>query len=248
MAQPARLPRVVDRPAAAYNTPMCGRFTLRTPARDVARAFGVAPEPDWPPRYNVAPTQSVPAVRQLPGEPRQLVFLQWGLIPSWADDPSIGNRLINARAETLASKAAFRGALRQRRCLIPCDGFYEWQKQGRLKQPYYLTVAGGGLFALAGLWEHWEHGELAIESFTIVTTEANSLLAPLHDRMPVILPPAAYDLWLDPSEQDVQRLQPLLSPYPAEAMSCRAVSPLVNSPRNDNPACLEGKTQQTFGW
>lgn len=214
----------------------------------MARAFGLDLFDDWPPRYNVAPTQNVTAIRQLAGGPRQLVFLHWGLVPSWADDPTIGNRMINARAETLATKPAFRKAFRQRRCLIPSDGFYEWQKQGREKQPYYITLADGGLFALAGLWEHWEHNGLAIESCTIVTTAANSLVAPLHERMPVILPADAYALWLDPSVEDVDCLQPLLRPYPAEAMRTRAVSTLVNSPRNDSPDLLEGKSQQTFDW
>lgn len=227
---------------------MCGRFTLRTPARDVARAFGLDLLDDWPPRYNVAPTQSVAAVRQPAGEQRQLVFLHWGLVPSWADDPTIGNRMINARAETLATKPAFRKAFRQRRCLIPSDGFYEWQQQGRQKQPYYFTLADGGLFALAGLWERWEKNALVIESCTIITTAANSLVAPLHDRMPVILPPDDYELWLDANVEDVERLQPLLRPLPPEAMRARPVSTLVNSPRNDSPACLEGKTQQTFDW
>lgn len=227
---------------------MCGRFTLRTPARDVARAFGLDLLDDWPPRYNVAPTQSVAAVRQPAGEQRQLVFLHWGLVPSWADDPTIGNRMINARAETLATKPAFRKAFRQRRCLIPSDGFYEWQQQGRQKQPYYFTLADGGLFALAGLWERWEKNALVIESCTIITTAANSLVAPLHDRMPVILPPDDYGLWLDANVEDVERLQSLLRPLSAEAMRARPVSTLVNSPRNDSPACLEAKTQQTFDW
>jgi len=228
---------------------MCGRFTLRSPARDVAKAFGVALADDWQPRYNIAPTQAVFAVRRLAAESgRQAAMLHWGLIPAWADDPAIGNRLINARAETLATKPAFRRAFRQRRCLIPCDGFYEWQKQGRAKQPYFITAEQGGLFALAGLWEHWERNGLTIESCTVITTEANSLVAALHDRMPVILPPAAHDQWLDPMEQDPARLEPLLRPFPTESMRLQAVSPLVNNPRNDTPKCLEPAGQRMFDW
>jgi putative SOS response-associated peptidase YedK len=245
---------------------MCGRFTLRSPARDVAKAFGALFDEtslplNWQPRYNIAPTQPIPVIREVAPQPpdsadsppapepsgRELAFLHWGLIPAWADDPSIGSRLINARAETLATKPAFRTAFRRRRCLIPCDGIYEWQKQGRRKQPFFIT-AGDGLFALAGLWEHWERNGLTIESCTIITTEANSLVAELHDRMPVILPPDAYGPWLDPEEQEPARLQAWLRPYPAEAMRLQAVSPLVNNPRNDSPACLEKAGQRTFDW
>ncbi|HEX4147564.1 MAG TPA: SOS response-associated peptidase [Pirellulales bacterium] len=218
---------------------MCGRFTLKTPAGDVARLLELLSPVELDARHNIAPTQSVAAVRVLPGEGRQLAMLSWGLIPAWAEEPSIGSRLVNARAETVATKPAFREAFRRRRCLIPADGFYEWQRRGRLKVPFHIRLADGGAFVMAGLWDRWRRGGLEIESCTIITTEANELVRPLHDRMPVILPPQAYSTWLDPSVEDRATLEHWLRPYPAEQMIATAVSSRVNMASAEGPECLE---------
>ncbi len=205
--------------------------------REVFKLLSV---PDVTPRFNLAPTQQALAIRE-PGDGggRSLIPLRWGLIPSWARDPAIGNRLINARAETLAAKPAFKAAFQRRRCLVPADGFYEWQKVGRGKQPWFLRLKDGGVFAFAGLWERWSdsaHG--AVESFTIITTTPNELLEPIHNRMPVILPPERYDQWLDPAGCDMDRLAALLRPYPAGAMTAYSVSTYVNSPAHEGPECV----------
>ena len=219
---------------------MCGRFTLRTSGKAVADFFGLPEIPDLPARFNIAPTQPVPAVRvSQDSEVREFALLRWGLIPGWADDPSIGNRMINARADTVASKPAFRKAFRQRRCLIVADGFYEWKKLDGRKQPYYIRLQDGQPFAFAGLWERWNRGDSPIDSCTILTTDANELVGSIHDRMPVILYPGDYDLWLDTEVQDVKRLEPLLVPYTSEAMAAYPVSTLVNNPRADDPKCVE---------
>jgi putative SOS response-associated peptidase YedK len=222
---------------------MCGRFTLRSEPRTVAGLFDLPDVPDLAPRYNVAPTQQVPTVRASLDRPgRELSMMRWGLVPSWAADVSIGNRLINARGETVAEKPTFRSAFKRRRCLVPADGFYEWKATigKKTKQPYHFTMKDGRPFAFAGLWESWQRdGEDEIESFTIVTTAANELLAEYHDRMPVILHPDDYDLWLDPKVTDRDRLEPLLAPYPPDDMAATAVNTLVNNPRNDSPECLE---------
>ncbi|MGD8725986.1 MAG: SOS response-associated peptidase, partial [Gemmatimonadales bacterium] len=163
----------------------------------------------------------------------------WGLIPSWAKDPTIGNRMINARAETVATKPAFEGAFKHRRCLIPADGFYEWQKTGSRKQPYYIGRRDGSVFAFAGLWERWaDEGHDPIETFTIITTTPNDLLAPIHDRMPVILPTDRYDEWLDPANTETEALQSLLGPAPAADLTATPVSTYVNSPHNEGPECV----------
>jgi putative SOS response-associated peptidase YedK len=210
---------------------------LRTPAADVARAFGLRELPLFEPRYNIAPSQAVLAVRQpADAEDRQAVWLKWGLVPSWAKDPKIGNRLINARGDTVAEKPSFRTAFRRRRCLVPADGFYEWQRVGSHKEPYHIYMADGRPFALAGLWEHWEGDGETIESCTLVTTEANAKVAELHDRMPVILDPADYDLWLDPAVQDPAAVTPLLRPFPPEQMAFHAVSTWVNNPAHEGVA------------
>ncbi len=222
---------------------MCGRYTLTTPVEKLAEEFGISePAPDLPPRYNVAPTQSVATVVEV-GEGRRLELMRWGLIPSWADDPEIGNRMINARSETAAEKPSFRAAFKKRRCLIPADGFYEWQKLGGGKQPHHIRVKGGGPFAFAGLWEVWrpEDGP-EVRSCTILTTEANDLLAPVHGRMPVILPPENYDLWLDPGVEERDPLSDLLRPYPPEDMEAYPVSRFVNNPSHDGPRCVEPAT------
>ncbi len=165
--------------------------------------------------------------------------MHWGLIPSWADDPSIGNRMINARAETVASKPSFRSAFKQRRCLILADGFYEWQKLGKAKQPYYFTLRDGGIFAFAGLWEHWKRDSVTIDSATIITTTANDVLRPIHERMPVMLSAEGCERWLDPKLSAAADLQPLLQPYPADEMQATPVGTWVNSPSHEGARCVQ---------
>ncbi len=211
---------------------MCGRFTLAVDINTIAKTFGVAPSVEAAPRYNIAPTQEVVSI--LSNGTAHLEWLQWGLIPSWAKDASIGSKMINARAETLAEKPSFKRLLRSRRCLVPADGFYEWKKERSGKTPMYITLKDGGPFAFAGLWDLWRDPDgRQIRTCTLITTEPNAVVAPIHDRMPVILPPEARDLWLDNAIQDEHALLPLLSPYPAEAMTARAVSRLVNNPKSE---------------
>ena len=220
---------------------MCGRFTLTQSAETIAKALDVANVPSLAPRYNIAPTQPVATVLQTREDTeRQVLLLHWGLIPSWAKEKKMGARMINARAETVAEKPAFRAAFRHRRCLVLADGFYEWQQLQGKKQPFYCRLSDGQAFAFAGLWEHWEgeDGE-AIESCTILTTEANQVMRPIHERMPVILPPQDYDLWLNPAVQKSDLLQPLLRPYATEAMSAYPVGTQVNKPKLDSPDCIK---------
>jgi len=218
---------------------MCGRYNLVTDGQAFIDAFQVINRLDWRPRYNIAPSQPVPAIRR-EAEGRRAVLLRWGLIPHWAKDEKFGYHTINARAETVDRKPTFRAAFKRRRCLIPATGFYEWQKVDRHKQPWNIRLRDRELFAFAGLWEHWqgEDGK-EIESCTIIVTDANEALRPIHDRMPVILDPADYDTWLDPETTDASRLKPLLGPWPAEAMECWPVSRRVGNPANDDPALLE---------
>lgn len=223
---------------------MCGRFTLRAPASQIAEQFALFDVPALTPRYNIAPTQPVPVVRLQPGggeQPqRELVHLHWGLIPPWADDPAIGNRMINARCESVAAKPAYRAALRRRRCLVVADGFYEWKETGRGKQPYFVHLAGDRPFAFAGLWESWQGAHHSyVESCTLLTGEPNELLRPIHNRMPVIVAPGEYQRWLDVSLQDPERLAPLLVPYLAAEMRARPVGRYVNNPQNDDSQCIE---------
>jgi putative SOS response-associated peptidase YedK len=217
---------------------MCGRYTLASPTERLAEEFGVdASSIELSPNYNVAPTQGVAAVLEEGGQ-RRLEVLRWGLIPPWADDPGIGSRMINARSETAPGKPSFRRAFRERRCLIPADGFYEWQRTNGAKQPYYIHMEDGRPFAFAGLWESWSKGEGEIRTCTILTTGANALVGEVHDRMPVILAHDAYDVWLDPaSERD--ELTGLLAPYPEDEMEAYPVSRFVNSPSNNDPRCIE---------
>jgi putative SOS response-associated peptidase YedK len=218
---------------------MCGRYTLASPTERLAEEFGVdAASIELAPNYNVAPTQQVAAVVDEGGQ-RRLEVLRWGLIPPWADDPGIGSRMINARSETAPGKPSFRRAFRERRCLIPADGFYEWQRTNGAKQPYYIHMEDGRPFAFAGLWESWSKGgEGEVRTCTILTTGANALVGEVHDRMPVILAHDAYDVWLDPaSERD--ELTGLLAPYPVDEMEAYPVSRFVNSPSNNDPRCIE---------
>lgn len=220
---------------------MCGRFTLTLDPGDLQQAFPDIQFPgDWTPRFNIAPTQPVAVIANQAAH--RVDFFTWGLIPSWAKDPEIGSRLINARAETLAEKPSFRSAYRRRRCLILADGFYEWQEipGAKGKQPMFIHLKDRSPFAFAGLWELWHAPDAStIYSCTIITTQPNELMQPIHNRMPVILPPAAYAAWLDPAERQPDSLSPLLAPYPAGAMAAYPVSRQVNSPANDSPACIE---------
>ena len=218
---------------------MCGRFVYAAQRDENQLAFPQVVFPnEIPLRYNIAPGQDITAIANA-AEPRTDAF-KWGLIPSWAKDHKIGNRLINARGETLAEKSSFRTAFKRRRCLIPATGFYEWQRNpdGRTKTPMYIALKSGTPFAFAGLWESWHSPEgQHIQSCTIITTEPNDLMAPIHNRMPVILPTDAYSRWLDPAERT--DFQDLLVPHSAQEMIAHPVSTLVNTPRNDSSDCLK---------
>ncbi len=220
---------------------MCGRFTLTQSAEAIAETFELDEIPRFAPGYNIAPSQPVPVVRlNNETQKREFDYLYWGLIPSWSKEMSIGAKLINARSETVTEKASFRTAFKRRRCLIASDGFYEWQRQGSKKQPYYFHLDDQQLFAFAGLWEYWHSAEGdEIQSCTILTTAANEKMRPIHNRMPVILDKTNYDLWLDSTIQSADRLLPLLRPYPDAGLHFYPVSLQVNSPRNDSPACIE---------
>ena len=216
---------------------MCGRYTLSTPAGRLAEEFQLDSTVEITPSYNVAPTQQVAAVLEDEGG-RRLEMLRWGLVPSWAEDPEIGARMINARSETAPEKPSFRSAFRRRRCLIAADGFYEWKRENGGKQPYYFRMQDGRPFAFAGLWESWEKGDGILRTCTILTTRANSVLEDIHDRMPVILPHDAYNAWLDP-DADREELGELMIPYPGDDLETYPVSRFVNSPRNNDERCIE---------
>jgi len=215
---------------------MCGRFIQATTGEVLAERFQLATPPDLAPRYNVAPSQPVGAIRIAAGGVREFVPLRWGLIPSWSPEPRTAYSTINARAETVAEKPTYRQAFRRRRCLIPADGFYEWVKLGARNQPYCITPADGQPMAFAGLWERWERDGPVIESCTILVTQANALVAPIHDRMPAILDPADEARWLDPAATDPAALRPLLAPCPPERLRLWPVSSQVNHPRHEGPA------------
>ena len=216
---------------------MCGRFTLTTPTAELAAQFEVPDPPLLAARYNIAPSQVIAVVGLKPdGVRRGLALLRWGLVPSWANDPVKGQKPINARAESVAYK--FGEQLRGKRCLIPADGFYEWVTVGGKKLPRRFTMRTGEPFALAGLWDVWKGGDEPLTTCCLITTAANELVSEVHDRMPVILPRACYAEWLD-LETPEERLLELLRPYPAEEMQVTAANPVVNSPKNDGPECLE---------
>jgi putative SOS response-associated peptidase YedK len=219
---------------------MCGRFTLQLTPAELHEFFTLFRPIDFPPRYNIAPTQPVIAIRDNGHGQRVADWFRWGLIPSWATDASIGSRLINARSETVADKPAFRRAFRSQRCLVPASGFYEWQAVGRSKQPWYLSLKSAEPLALAGLWETWTapSGE-TVRTCTILTTAANSFLSELHERMPVILDRDDWPLWLDPEDQPAELLPSLLVPSPAEIWQKLAVKPLVNQVSYEGPECLQ---------
>lgn len=219
---------------------MCGRYTLTTPEDELVEVFGVPPvEFEYQPRYNIAPTQVVPVVAE-DEEGRRMGLLRWGLVPHWADDPSIGSRMINARSETVADKPAFREAFRRRRCLVPADGFYEWEKrEGGAKVPHWIHRPSRRPFAFAGLWERWRapEGEL-LHTFTILTTDASPSLRTIHPRMPVIVPEESWRTWCD-RDAPAGELRELLKPFPDEALTEHAVSGRVNTPANDDPGLIE---------
>ncbi|MGC2100541.1 MAG: SOS response-associated peptidase [Candidatus Sulfotelmatobacter sp.] len=219
---------------------MCGRYRLSRRKQLVEEYFDVSSDTDdWNPRFNIAPTQPVPVVRQHPKEPRRdLSLMKWGLIPAWAKDASGAARMINARSETAATKPAFRDPLKFRRCLIPADGFYEWQRRGSAKQPFCFEVGDGGLFAFAGLWERWrDPSGQWVKSCAILTTTPNAVTATVHDRMPVILRKDDYDVWLDPGMQNVAAVSEMLKPCDARLMSSYPVSTRINHVAKDDEDC-----------
>ena len=220
---------------------MCGRYTLTTPLEGIRQLFDVVVKSNLAPRYNIAPSQSVAAVRLGTDGRREFAFLRWGLVPAWAKDETIASRLINARGETLSDKPAFHRAFARRRCLLPADGFYEWAKTpSGGKQPYYVYRQDGGLMTFAGLWESWQRPEddLVLETCCIITTAANQSLAPIHHRMPVILARDRHDLWLDP-KAGLDDLSGQLRPCPEDLLRAIPVSSRVNKVANDNPALIE---------
>jgi putative SOS response-associated peptidase YedK len=219
---------------------MCGRYRLSRRKQIIEEHFdSVSGEEDWTPRYNIAPTQPVPIIRQNPKEPlRRMSFVRWGLIPSWAKDMSGSASMINARSETAAMKPVFRDALKSRRCLVPADAFYEWKRTGKAKQPFCFEVRDGELFAFAGLWDRWKDPRgSSISSCSILTTTPNAVTSAVHDRMPVVLDPSNYDLWLDPGMTNVDAACDLLKPYDAGFMRSYPVSARVNSVANDDAEC-----------
>lgn len=225
---------------------MCGRYSITTPVESLRALFRFdGPAPNLATRHNVAPRQDVPIVRldevEGGGVPvRRLTLVRWGLVPFWAKDEGIGDRLINARNETAAEKPSFRAAVKARRCLIPADGFYEWKAAGKTKQPYRIELEGRAPFAFAGLWERWEKGSgRALETCAILTTDADERLRAIHHRMPVILDPADYGAWLDVNGHDAQAVAPLLRRHAVDGLVTYPVSTRVNSPRNDDSSCLE---------
>jgi putative SOS response-associated peptidase YedK len=219
---------------------MCGRFAFYSPHEAIVRLFGVAAAPEIEPRWNIAPTQFIATVREA-GGPREVAMLYWGLVPSWAKEKSIGARMINARSETLGEKPSFRNAFRRRRCLILADGYYEWQRSGAVKQPYFISFGDGQPFGMAGLWERWRDpasGE-PLESCCIVTTSPAATVAHVHDRMPVIVPPEAHAEWLDPKNEATERLARLFQPCPRPDLRARPVSRRVNDARNQGHDLIE---------
>lgn len=225
---------------------MCGRYRLSRADKEIREHFDVAiddgnfvDDSAWTAHYNIAPSQSVPVLRQHAEQPRRtLTLARWGMIPFWAKDASIGHKMINARSETITEKPAYCNSFKSRRCLIPANGFYEWRKDKSSKQPFHFGMADDGLFAFAGIWDHWKAPDgKTVESCSILTTAPNALLADMHDRMPVILRAEDFELWLDPGFNKTDALRELLKPYDANAMRRHLVSTLVNQVKNDLPEC-----------
>ena len=217
---------------------MCGRYRLGRGREAFKKYFGTDDDLDWSPRYNIAPTQLVPTLRQHAHEPRRILSsMRWGLVPSWAKDISIGAKMINARAETAVEKPSFREALQRRRCLIPADGFFEWKRFGKSSQPYCFTLTDDSVFAFAGIWDRWTGTAGLMETCSIITTTSNEVTAEVHDRMPVILKRDNYHLWLDPGLHDVATVTDLLKPFEAKLMRKYPVSTRVSDVRNDDAEC-----------
>jgi putative SOS response-associated peptidase YedK len=218
---------------------MCGRYVITSAAEAIRALFRYFEQPEFPPRYNIAPTQPVPIVRLFGGR-RSFALVRWGLVPAWVKDPRAFSLLINARGETLAGKPAFRNALRRRRCLFPADGFYEWKADGERKRPYFIRARQGGPIAFAGLWETWmgPNGE-EMDTACIVTTAANRTLAPIHERMPVVIAPEAFELWLDCANVDAATAAALIAPAPDGLFDAYEISTAVNRATNDSPALIE---------
>ncbi|HPE81260.1 MAG TPA: SOS response-associated peptidase [Gammaproteobacteria bacterium] len=224
---------------------MCGRYFLHSTADTLTRLFGEMPMPLLQPRYNIAPSQPVPVVRENQAGKREMVLLRWGLIPGWSKGPDPRFSMINARVETVAQKPAYRNALRYRRCLIPADGFYEWRAIDGGKQPYVLRARDGGTLALAGLWEHWQDANgNELESCTILVRAADAQVSPIHDRMPVIVAPGSFDLWLDIHSQKSPPMETLLAAQQAPELQIYPVSRAVNRPQNDDESLITPLKEQ----
>lgn len=219
---------------------MCGRFVLTSPGAAIAERFGLRAIPSVAPRYNIAPTQKSLVVRHAEDGAREAAFTRWGLVPAWANDEDIGQKCINARSETAADKPAFRAAFKRRRCLVPADGFYEWAPGKPKKRPHLIRLSGGDApFAMAGLWERWEpEGRDPVETFTILTTEANDVLAPLHDRMPAMVAPPDVEAWLAPEPLEGDLAQRWAHPWPGKLFEVLEVTTAVNDVRRDGPECV----------
>jgi putative SOS response-associated peptidase YedK len=220
---------------------MCGRFLLTTPAEAIAALLGLESLPETEARYNIAPTQPVGIVRARSlAQDREWASARWGLVPRWSREPLTRKPLFNARSEGVAEKAAFRDSFKHRRCLIPASGFYEWKAEGRSRQPFLVLLRDSAPFAFAGLWDRWQpQGQPPVESCTILTTVPNELVQAIHDRMPVILSPEHFALWLDPVFSDTKALQEILRPYPADLMTAQPVGLRVNDARFDDPECIQ---------
>jgi len=228
---------------------MCGRYVLSDPVASLCKLFGIDIQALLTPRFNIAPTQSVPIVRNAPDNgQREFKFVRWGLIPKWAKDDSAGAKMINARAETITEKPSYREAFKRRRCLIPTTGFYEWKRIGKSKEPFYIRMKDRQPFAMAGLWESWQPSEgAAVESCTIITTGPNEIMRPIHDRMAVIVAPENYATWLDPATKDTGKLSGLLRPFDAQKMEAIPVSNYVNSAAHEGPQCINPSAQGNNG-
>jgi putative SOS response-associated peptidase YedK len=228
--------------------PMCGRYSLHANPGVIALAFKLGVAIDWSARYNITPSSRIVIVREDAAAGRVAALIQWGLIPGWAKDPAIGNKLANARGETVDEKPSFRNAFKRSRCLIPASGFYEWKTVAGRKQPYYMHPVGAPLFAIAGITERWQGPEGVVETCAIITTGPNGVMRNIHDRMPVILSAEDHDAWLDPSNQSVAALKQLIKPCAESTMTAHAVSTRVNAPKNDDAALIEPLDLGELDW
>jgi putative SOS response-associated peptidase YedK len=214
---------------------MCGRFTFDIPPEQLAVIYGLREVPEVRPSFNIAPTRQVAVVRQV-SDHNTLEMMKWGLVPHWAKDPSIGSKMINARSETVAEKPSFRHAIKYRRCIVPASGYFDWKHDGKIKTPYYFRMKDGSPLGFAGLWEEWKAPDgTLLDTFSILTTAANKLIAPIHERMPVILAPDEYPTWLNKHLTDPEQLKPFYQPFPADLLEAYPVSDLVNTPLNNSP-------------